>query len=197
MIPPPSLAKHYQSNISSAPVLKKIAPNHNPFSTGVIIQITKQSMHYCGNPSKMDHKFLRSKFDLPPPKKQKQKHGSHVMTPTAHPSTLDPPAASHPKLLERDFSISFGSLNWAFATRGSRDPGGMLKRQVLILPTPQKKASKSFCICIDWFDPPKKRVIFLVIPEKCRGGKSSTGAWKKQGVFLSPKFHDFFCGIHG
>ena len=114
-------------------------------------------MHYCGNPSKITIISLRSKFDLPAPPPKKKSYHSFTFVwsppkktktwipfndPNPHPSTLDPPAASHPKLLERDFSISFGSLNWAFDTRDSRDSGGMLKRQVLILPPPPKKGLK-------------------------------------------------------
>lgn len=91
------------------------------------------------------------------------------MTPTAHPSTLDPPAASHPKLLERDFSISFGSLNWAFATRDSRDSGGMLKRQVLILPTPPKKGLKVI-LFLHW----------LIWSQK-KTGNFFSDPWKMQG----------------
>lgn len=192
---------------------KTFAPNHNTFSTGVIIYYQTTNA-LLWKSLQNHHNFLRSKFDLPapPPKKKlpfiylclisppKKKHGSHLKTPTLTPPplTLDPPAASHPKPLERDSSISFGSLNWAFATRDSRDSGGMLKRQVLILPTPPKKGLK-IILYLHWLIwSQKKTGNFFCDPWRMQGGQIINWCLEKaRCVSFSQVSWVVFSGIHG
>ena len=145
----------------------------------------------------MDHTSLTSKFDLPPPKKKIPFiyrcfiHPPPKWVPIEWPQlpTLQacgkPSKAAWTGLFDKLRELELGVCHPRFRN------GNRVEKTGAHFTNPKKKKKKasksfSFCICIVWLDPS------FDDPWKMRGGKSSTGSWKKQGVFLSPKFHAIF-----